>query len=59
MIFASSMGAPGIFPLFGLVFIGAAFFGMINSTSKATRLQNRREEYERRREKILREIDRR
>ena len=57
MVFAASMGAPGFFPLFGLVFIGFALFGMINSTSKAGKLQNQREQYERKREKVLRELE--
>ncbi|CAN5206797.1 hypothetical protein BH23VER1_BH23VER1_30320 [soil metagenome] len=35
MAVASSMGAPGIFPLFGLVFIAVAVFGMVSSTRKA------------------------
>ncbi len=57
MIGASAMPGGGIFPLFGLIFIGGAIFSMVNSTSKANQLQKRREVYEQRRESLLREID--
>ena len=57
MVAAAGMGAPGFLPLFGLVFIGVALAGMVNSTNKAGKMRSSRELYESRREKLLRELD--
>lgn len=54
----SSMGAPGIFPLFGLVFIGFALFGIISSVNKSQGLRNGEEQYQARRGRLLSEIER-
>jgi hypothetical protein len=55
---ASSMGAPGIFPLFGLVFIGFVLFGIISSLSKSQGLRSSEEQYRTRRVRMLAEIER-
>lgn len=54
---ASSMGAPGFFPLFGLVFIGVAIFGMISSVSKSQGLRSSQSDYHRKRGHLLSAID--
>ena len=55
---AASMGAPGIFPLFGLVFIGAAVFSMINGTAKAGTYQSELRDFETRRQQLIERIER-
>lgn len=55
---ASSMGAPGFFPLFGLVFIGAAVFGMINGTAKAGTFRDAQGAYESRRRELIERLER-
>lgn len=56
-ISASSMGAPGVFPLFGLVFVAFAVFGMVSSVNKSGALKNGESEYQARRGRILAEIE--
>jgi len=53
MVGAASTGAPGIFPLFGLVFIGIAFYGMLNNTSKASDYQQAHDEYQAKRRELM------
>lgn len=55
---ASSHGAPGIFPLFGLLFIGVAVFNMVSGTAKAGAFRNQRSDYEYQRRKLIDRIDR-
>lgn len=55
---ASSMGAPGFFPLFGLVFVGIAAFSMINGTVKAGTYRNEQGSYEVRRRELTERIER-
>lgn len=50
---ASSIGAPSFFPLFGLVFIGAALFGMVATLSKADAFEKAQREYQAERKKLL------
>jgi len=50
---ASGIGAPGIFPLFGLVFIGVAFFGMVSGVSKSSAYQRAHDEYQSKRRKLM------
>lgn len=57
MVSAASMGAPGIFPLFGLVFVGFAVFGMISSVNKSSSLKNGVSDYQSKRSRILAEIE--
>lgn len=57
-ITAASMGAPGIFPLFGVVFIGFAIFMMISTIGKADGLRGARDDYQLKRGRILAEIAR-
>ena len=38
--FAASMGAPGVFPLFGIVFIAFALFSTVSSLGKVKGCQN-------------------
>jgi hypothetical protein len=54
---ATSMGAPAFFPLFGLVFIGAAIFGMVNGTAKAGTYKSRLGESESPRQQLIRRIE--
>lgn len=54
---AASMGAPGIFPLFGLVFIGFALFGIVSSVNKADNLKNGENVYQAKRSRLLAEIE--
>lgn len=57
MGFASSMGSPGIFPLFGLVIIGFGLVGMFHGAGKAQTYQKSKATMEREREKLLRQIN--
>jgi hypothetical protein len=57
MSFAAGMGAPFPFPLFGLLFIGAAIFGMVNSSSKASAYQSADLEFQQRRQRLIRQIE--
>lgn len=54
---ATSMGAPSFFPLFGLVFIGAAIFNMVNGTAKANAYQNGLHEYEFKRQRLVARLE--
>ncbi|MFC7336340.1 hypothetical protein ACFQY0_04055 [Haloferula chungangensis] len=58
MSIAGSIGAPGPFVLFGLVFIGFAFFGMVNGATKANRYQGAQRQMEARRRALIGEIER-
>jgi hypothetical protein len=53
---ASSMGAPAIFPLFGLVFIGLAFFGIISSVSKSNQFDALEQQYFSERAELLKKM---
>jgi DNA-directed RNA polymerase subunit RPC12/RpoP len=53
-----STGAPGFFPLFGLVFIGFAIFGIISSAAKATEYQRLQAAYQGRRASLIARINR-
>lgn len=55
---AVSIGAPSFFPLFGIVFIGFALFGMFNSANKAGAYRNLNADYESRRQQLIDRIDR-
>ncbi|WP_348212905.1 hypothetical protein [Luteolibacter sp.] len=55
---AASIGAPGFFPLFGLVFIGVAVFNMVNGTAKAGAYRNHQSDYESRRQQLIDRIER-
>lgn len=57
MGFASSMGAPGFFPLFGLVFIGAAVFGMMRGGMKASEYQSANSRMQARRRELLDKLE--
>lgn len=57
MGFAGSMGAPTPFVMFGLVFVGFAFFGMVRSSSKAGNYQNANVRMQERRAKLVAEIE--
>jgi hypothetical protein len=54
---AASMNAPPLFPLFGLVFIGAAVFGLIKGATKSTGYQNALAEYQTRRAAAVRRLE--
>ncbi len=56
-IFASSIGAPGVFPLFGLVFVGFAIFGMIRGTASASSYRSRQEEYDSQRRGLIARLE--
>ena len=53
MVFASSIGAPGPFMLFGVVFIVVALVGAVNGMGKASRHQSADAEYQARRRSLL------
>jgi hypothetical protein len=55
--FAASIGAPGFFPLFGLVFIGVAVAAMASSATKAGRFGNRKSLYDTRRAALLAQLE--
>ncbi len=57
MGFTSSLNAPAFFPFFGLIFIAAAVFGMINGTSKANAYQNGLREYEFKRQRLVARLE--
>ncbi|MGE9270871.1 MAG: hypothetical protein ACQKBU_08715 [Verrucomicrobiales bacterium] len=57
MGFASSMGAPSILPLFGLVFIGFALFSIVNSVTKAQGYSQARSAMEQQRRRLLSQIE--
>lgn len=53
MTFAASMGAPVVFTLFGLVFIGAAVFGGVSALRRAEAYEREHADYERDRHELL------
>jgi hypothetical protein len=53
-----SAGAPGIFPLFGIIFIGAGLFGAIAGMVKSGQYEEAESEYQRRRAALLNGGDR-
>jgi hypothetical protein len=55
---AAGMGAPGFLPLFGLVFIGFAVFGMISGASKASQYRSEQAVYQGRRDALIARIGR-
>lgn len=57
-VMAAGMGTPGFFPLFGLVFIGIALFGMISGASKAGQYRNEQAAYQGRRDALIARINR-
>ena len=58
MIAVASTGAPGIFPLFGLVFIGVSVFNMVSGSNKAGKFNDSRSLYQQRRNHLIAEIER-
>lgn len=54
---AASMGAPGPFPLFGLLFIGFAIFMMISNAGKAQQYSAAADTMRRRREELLADLE--
>ncbi|MES2476920.1 MAG: hypothetical protein V4640_14145 [Verrucomicrobiota bacterium] len=57
IVFASSMGAPSIFPLFGIAFVGFAIFNMITGANKAATYQNLEAEHEMKRRSLIQRIE--
>ena len=57
MSFAAGMGAPFPFPLFGLLFIGFAIFGMINGASKASGYKSAESSFNEQRNDMVRQIE--
>lgn len=55
---ASSMGAPGAFPAFGVIFIIAAIAIAIGGVTKAERYQRAESTMRQRREKLMADLDR-
>jgi len=58
MVFASQIGAPGIFPLFGLVFIGVAVATMLANGRKAAAYEREEGRIDARRRELLAELER-
>lgn len=57
VIGAASMGAPGIFPLFGLVFIGIAIFQMMANSNTIDSYQSAKSRYLSERSRLLSELE--
>lgn len=57
MAFAAGIGAPFPFPLFGLVFIGFAIFGMVNGATKASGYRDAENAFNQRRNNLIRQIE--
>lgn len=57
IVTTSTMGAPSLFPLFGLVFIGFAIFGMMRGATMASSYHQRLGEYESRRRQLAARLD--
>ena len=55
---ASTMGAPKIFPLFGVCFVGFAIFNMISMSTKASTYHDLQNEHETKRQALINRIDR-
>jgi hypothetical protein len=55
-IAASSMGAPAIFLLFGVFFVGAALYGIISSVHKANEYDSLKQQYESERSEVMSKI---
>ena len=53
MSVAGKIGAGGIFPLFGLLFIGFAIFGIIRTSAKASEFQTARDRYQSARARLV------
>jgi hypothetical protein len=53
---ALKMGAPGIFPLFGVAFVAFAIIVGVMGMAKAQAYEENRKDYERRRRELLREL---
>ena len=58
IVFAASMGAPAIFPLFGVFFIIVAVFGAVNTTNKASSYRNAHQRYEAQRRELQQRLSR-
>lgn len=56
-VVSSSMGAPEIFPVFGVVFIVVVVIGIISSVNKSSLLKSGASDYQSRRNRILEEIE--
>ena len=57
MVFTASNGAPGIFPLFGLVIIGFGIYSIANGASKAETFNSAQSIYQQRRSRMIRDIE--
>ncbi len=57
IIATASMHAPPFIPLFGLVIIGFAIFGMVNGTNKATSFREGRSRYESERQSLVSRLE--
>lgn len=57
IIFTSSMHAPSFIPLFGLLIMGFAVFGMVSGTNKASAFQSGRERYEAERRNLISRLE--
>jgi hypothetical protein len=54
-IATASSGAPAFFSMFGVLFIGVAFFGMVTGVSKANAYKQAHSHYQRRRRELMRD----
>lgn len=57
MVLTGSTPAPPIFPMFGLVFIGAGIFGMVSGNGKASEFENLRSRYQARLGELISQIE--
>ena len=57
MVFTSGAGAPGFFPLLGLVFIVAGIAGMVSGSGKANAHGQAKAVYEKKRAELTAKLD--
>jgi hypothetical protein len=57
MVATSSMGAPGFFPLFGLIFIAVAVIGMVTGATKSQAYETARDTMNLRRSQLLKKLE--
>ena len=57
IIGALSMGAPGFFPIFGLVFIGTGIYSMVTKIEKRESYEKAKKDYENNRNNLLSQLD--
>jgi hypothetical protein len=52
-----NMGGLGLFPLFGLLFIGGGIYTIVNGSSKASAYQSAEQDYQQQRQRLIQQIE--